>query len=261
MKAMKSIGTALASVTLACAVAIPAFAANPVSGTSPAKDASSSITGIIMPTKITVTMPTQVAFNLDPFLEAEDPSTQIYSPSNYTITNWTVGVPVYTAITDLSLSSDEMNATVAFTDSKDNVANVADAFNNWTNTIMFSIKTEAAQPTDFETGTDWLLVPAQGPTDPYVAGPRFDHPFFIDQLDPAPSETSGKMAAATIDNSDPDDPKVVAGGGLTMKFYAKAAAGESWVAGKKFLISPTFTVKVTDWKNDQLTAAALNGLG
>ena len=131
----------------------------------------SELTGTIKATTLSVTVPTAATFNVDPTVNATDPSTQIQSPTNYTITNSSV-VPVYAYVSKVEKTD------VLLTDS---TAGVKAGTTGKDNTIMFGVKDVA--PANFAAQGDWFT----DSTSKYYA---FN------------SATHGKLAGKTADTTD-----------------------------------------------------------
>lgn len=204
MKKLGACAIALATATALCAPAA-AFAADGTV-TAPGGTSSSTITGTIAATTLSVSVPTAAAFTIDPTVEATTVNSQLKSvPDNYTVTNASV-VPVYAYISGCAVAKGaDMTGTPTL------VTATADL--STANAVMFAVKDDTGKPTDFDTPTDWLTT---------TPGKYY------------PITANGKLAAKNDTATDE----------ATMKFYGQTTTG--WTNGDTFTITPTFTIAVTD---------------
>ncbi len=221
MKPKAKIGAVAIGAVMASMIALPAFATG-FTNELASGNASSTTTGVIKPTQVSVTVPTDAAFDFDPSITAKDFSSQIISPSTYMVRNNTPYVPVYVAITGLAVDKGTVENDIALVNSLGEVKNTADV-----NSIMFTVKN--AMPPAEGSADQWLL----------TTGIDYAHPFFVDQPTRDATAESGKLAEA--------DGGGLNGGFVEMKFFGQGVAGAGWVSGTSFKITPTFTVRTTDW--------------
>lgn len=214
----KKTGAALAlAVTLSMAFAVPAFAAEGTVDSS-GGTSSTTITGTIKPTTLTVTVPTTVAFDVDPGATVGttlDQSTgkagQFTSPDNFTIVNNSV-VDVYAFVSGVS--------TVTGVSLVDNPSSVAAKEGENLAKIMVGVKDTA--PQNFNTATDWLT------------GNLSDAHYYAFN-----ATNKGKLAAKDASNNSQTDNKA------TMRVFGQVPS-TGWATGDSFTVVPTFTVTVTD---------------
>lgn len=183
-----------------------------------------TVTGTIKPTTMSVTIPTTVAFNVDPGAPqsvedagANDTSPaqttkhgQFTSPSNYKVSNLS-RVKVYAFISSVSATTGS-GMTVA-----PDLKNAAPNYTGGTAhaQMMIGIKERAAAPADFTTATDWLTTTLAGNYYPFNAANK------------------GEIAASADGGTAVNSPEM---------FIFGQVDQSGWTAGDKFQIKPVFTV-------------------
>lgn len=242
------IGALALSVALASAICVPttALAANyngseqatqDSTGTKAEDDKTigldgteTTLTGTIKATTLSVSMPTTVAFNVDPGATAgvadaaagdtgsgasttSNKHGQFTSPTNYKVKNLS-RVKVYAYISRVTATSAATPGTTVTPDLK-NTAPTYTASNR--DQMMIGIKSVAEAPADFSTDTDWLTTS----TTKY-------YPFNKDN--------KGEIDAST-DGTTPKESDA-------MMIYGQVNPA-GWTDGDSFQIKPTFTVTST----------------
>ena len=224
----KTAGALALAVTLSMALATPAFAETKVEmgSVDKAGTTNTTITGTIKPTTLTVTVPTTVAFEVDPGAEPSttlDENTkkagQFTNPSNFTIINNSV-VDVYAYVS--AVNSVDKAALVTSEQS------VAPKEGDTAAKIMVGVKSTA--PTDFSTAADWLKSD-MGEGEKYYA---FN------------AEGKGKLAAKDETNASQTDNQA------TMYVFGQVSK-TGWTVDDTFTVVPTFTITVN---NPEPTPAA-----
>ena len=170
------------------------------------------ITGTIVATQLKVTVPTTIAFNIDPTKAAlgtsgDKTANQITQPGNLKITNGSV-VPIWVKVSNVSVAKAGSS-----TDAPDLTQTYTEVTNGTARKMMFGMKT--ADPGKFDTAGDWLK--AGVPTSNY----------YMDL-------NSGKLEAT---GSATDS--------MTFKLYG--CINKGWTVGNQFTITPTFTVSVASY--------------
>ncbi|WP_343207985.1 hypothetical protein [Anaerolentibacter hominis] len=183
----------------------PTMAEKDLTITNGSATSDTTFNGTIKATQIKVTVPTAVAFDIDPTKEATATNTQITQPDGITITNKSA-VPIWVRVTNIAASS---GVTLV-----DNATALSAA-----KSLMFGLKTTS--PTDFSTAADWL----KG-GDASGVGTITGNYYIND---------GSALDASTADSAD--------GGALTMKICGQTKYG--WKAADTFTVTPTFTVSVT----------------
>lgn len=202
-----ALATAICAPTAAFAIDDAAQDASTTQSTvSPLADTNSTLTGKIKATTVSVSVPTAAAFTLDPWTTATDPTSQIGSPTNYTITNLSK-MPVYTRVKSAAVAA----ATVKNTGLTPSLVSTAPANNG---EVQFAVKQTA--PTDFTTAGDWLTTSVSSN-------------YYVDD-----AGTGFIAATGVADGTDK----------ITMKFYGQAydnADGSTnWTPDDTFTVTPTF---------------------
>lgn len=217
----KAAGALALAVALSGALAVPAFAADPSADATVSesgKTASTVITGTIRPTTLSVTVPTAVAFDVDPGATAGtelsgDKAGQFTSPSNFAIANNSV-VDVYAYVSAVTAADVNLTAKKAEVAAKTNEAPAK---------IMVGVKDAA--PASFGTEADWL-------TNPLAEGAKY-YAFNAD--------ANGKLAAkdpAAAEGAQTDNK-------AAMRIFGQVPS-TGWANGDTFTVTPTFTITVTD---------------
>lgn len=212
---------ALASV-LACALCAPttAFAApNEASGTGTATASdtpTSTITGTIHATTLKVTVPTTVAFDIDPgaatgVTASGQKRGQYTSPTNYTVKNYSA-VDVYGYVSAVAVDG------VTLVNATGNLKKTAGAVGASNVSAMVGLSDKDGDMS-LTTAANWLMAD----TSKYYAFNKSTH---------------GKLAAS---NNAP----TAEGGTATMYIYGAVKNG-GWVENNSFAVKPTFKITVTD---------------
>lgn len=216
----KAVGAVALAVALSGVLAVPAFAADAETKEVIASGgtASTAITGTIKPTTLSVTVPTTVAFDVDPGATAGttlegDKAGQFTGPSNFAIVNNSV-VDVYAYVS--SVAATDVNLTAK----KDEVAAKAGA-----NPAKIMVGVRDAAPASFDTETDWLTSPLAADAKYYAFNVGANGKLLAkDPADASGTQTSNKA---------------------TMHIFGQVPS-TGWANGDKFTVTPTFTITVTD---------------
>ena len=235
MKLKKAAAIALALATTA-ALSAPATAlaadSDPTAGTpaeiassaTGSNSASSAITGTIKPTTLKVSVPTVVSFDVDPGKDAavatpdaNKVSGQFRSPSNFTVTNYSV-VDVYGYVSGVTATGATLSQTGATAG-----AHAADG-TAWTTEPAVQIVASDTAPTNFSTAADWFDTA------------KTKKLYAFNEAD------KGKLAASADGTT--------AGGEATMYLFGQVAK-TGWKANDTFTVTPTFTIAVTDPGTEQ----------
>lgn len=181
---------------------------------------TTTLTGTIQPTTLAVTIPTRIAFDVDPTLDVSGAipegktavTLQVTRPETIQIVNNSV-VPVYTKIKSVAVE----NATlVQYADS------LSETDLKGAKTVMFGYKAKGAI-TDFNNPKDWLKAGEQAET--YALG-----------------ADDGKIAARTLGSGGGS----ATPGTMDMEIYLQTTNG--WAAGNTFTVTPTIVVSVKDFQ-------------
>lgn len=252
------IGAVVLSMALASAVCVPAtaFAANawdpsttygtPADNvTAGDSSATTELKGVIKPTTLSVSVPTNVVFAVDPgaapdFTGAPASTTvgQFTSPTNYTITN-NSRVPIYAAVTgvtatDVELVSDANNLT-AGTEATPKVMVAINDKGNSDGTTGNLLSIDASGATITQTG-NWLATTGITADAPYYA-------FHQDDATAATEFVNGKLAAG----KDSTGAAVTDGTNKSTMYVYGAVKGEGWNTNDSFTVTPTFTIKTVEF--------------
>lgn len=227
MKLKKAAAIALAFATTA-ALCVPATALaadpDPTAGTPEnviAADGtkSSVITGTIKPTTLKVSVPTVVSFDVDPgatpsyyAANSDGVSGQFKSPSNFTITNYSV-VDVYGYVSGVAAAGCTLSQAgpTAGVRAADGAA--------WDTLPAVQIVASDAAPGTWDAPADWFDTVK---TKQFYAFNSGSH---------------GKLAASADGTAE--------GGKATMYMLGRVTQG-GWKAGDTFTVTPTFTIKTAD---------------
>ena len=214
----KTTGGALAlAVTLSMALAVPAFAedatVNESGGTT-----TTTITGTIKPTTLTVTVPTTVAFDVDPGAEAATTlnndtlkAGQFTNPSNFSIINNSV-VDVYAYVSSVATPSGAALVT--------SEQSVAPKEGETAAKVMVGVKSTA--PADFSTAADWLKSDMSEGEKYYAFN----------------ADAKGKLAAKSSVEGQTDNQ-------ATMYVFGQVPK-TGWATNDTFTVVPTFTITVNN---------------
>lgn len=158
MKTKKAL-SALLAVSMATALTGPAFAEDEVKvdhedktmvESTGSNSSQTELTGTIVATQLKVTVPTAVAFTLDPTAEITDGTSQVTEPENMKIKNSSL-VPIYTRISAVSVE------TASLVDDKDALSTEK--------AVMLGYRNNAC---DLDLDEDWLTVGRDYSKKPYV---------------------------------------------------------------------------------------------
>lgn len=179
---------------------------------TPGSSTTTELHGTIAATQIKVTVPTNIAFTIDPTVEAEAPRTQI-SAGTADITNESL-VPVYVAVSEVSVDEE---SGVVLVQTEDDLEE--------DKTVMLAYKQED-EVKDFDTEDDWLV---EGDLDYYPINSQ-----------------RGRIAARTLTTEDEDgEPLLTAqekGTTVTVEVSGKTING--WHADDTFTVTPVIVVTV-----------------
>lgn len=216
------------ALALVLAAPVSAFAADPAAPTTPkdmtgtAPSQASTITGTIHATTLKVSVPTVVAFNIDPGAAKGTTGTgqkrgQFTSPANYTVTNYSA-VDVYafvSGVTSPDATLVNAEASLKKTPGLLNTANVS---------VMVGLGDKDAEMA-LSDQADWLTTS--------VGDTKTTRYYALKKAD------KGKLAAST------DAASNAAGESATMKIYGAVKSG-GWAENNSFKVVPTFKIMTTD---------------
>lgn len=190
--------------------------------------------GVIKPTRIKATIPTQVVFDLDPTIDVTvdgysatesaktDQVTQPTAGELKVVNNSTVPMFVYVA----NVSTKNATLTQAVADVKDDTK---------PKNVMFALTPTAPATADtLATANDWMK-PVDGSTDTtvYRDSSTKTH-YLLNKYDESASKFTPVAAAGTADNAD------------TLPLYINAVSLNGWAADETFTVMPTIIVAVHD---------------
>lgn len=222
MKQGKKLAAMALALAMSVSLTVPALATDSPAVTNPDSEGTYQtggtqavpFTGVIKPTQIKATIPTAVAFDIDPTIDvtaadysavASKQTDQVTAPENIQVVNGS-DIPIYVSVTSVTVSDG-----VTLTNAPANLSN--------SKSVMFGLtNTAPTSSAGLATATDWIVGSGTGGAGDLAS------PYRIGNSVPA---------VGTADN------------GNVLSIYIRAVTLKGWAANDEFVVTPTFVVSAT----------------
>lgn len=196
--------------------------------------------GVIQPTQIKATIPTQVVFDLDPTIDLDNVASQWYgqvtNPSNLKVVNNST-VPMYVYVSEVTTMVDNGTAVT--------LVNKPDALKTTARQVMFGLTSTPEAGGQTLTGTaDHWMVPTDGTTNPSVLITDSKH-YVLNPLKTGADIPGDATKVSKYEAVAPDD-GTAGSGPDELQLWVNCASYKGWSSDDVFTVMPTIIVAAKD---------------